>query len=82
MSAIKIGNYYLTKDDPRFLLKKVAELSDKNQEYKEVLSKVKNKIEAKIAFCSCESKGHINHEKCDKTILFLRGLLEDLKEVE
>lgn len=35
MSAIKIGNYYITKNDPRFLLRKVAELTNKNQKLKD-----------------------------------------------
>ena len=39
MAAIKIGNYYITKNDPRFLLRKVAELTDENQKYKEVIDK-------------------------------------------
>ena len=82
MSAIKIGKHYVTKNNPRFLLRKVKELTDENQGYKEVLSKVKNKIEEKIEFCKNESKGHINHDKCDKTALFLKKILDDLKEVE
>ena len=36
MAAIKIGNYYITKNDPRFLLRKVAELTDENQKLKEM----------------------------------------------
>lgn len=39
MAAIKIGKYYITKNDPRFLLRKVAELTDENQKYKEVIDK-------------------------------------------
>ena len=39
MAAIKIGKYYITKNDPRFLLKKVAELTDENSKYKEVIDK-------------------------------------------
>ena len=39
MSALKIGKYYITKNDPRFLLKKVAELTDENSKYKEVIDK-------------------------------------------
>lgn len=39
MSALKIGKYYITKNDPRFLLRKVAELTDENQKYKEVIDK-------------------------------------------
>lgn len=35
MAAIKIGKYYITKNDPRFLLRKVAELTDENQKLKE-----------------------------------------------
>lgn len=48
MSAIKIGNYYITKNDPRFLLRKVAELTNENQELKkrqnEFLKWLENKI--------------------------------------
>lgn len=75
---------YLHTGDPgeRAFHAEVMTLQVENRALKEVLSKVKNKIETKIAFCNCESKGHINHEKCDKTILFLNDLLEDLKEVE
>ena len=40
MAAIKIGKYYITKNDPRFLLKKVAELTDENSKYKEVIDKI------------------------------------------
>ena len=40
MSALKIGKYYITKNDPRFLLKKVAELTDENSKYKEVIDKI------------------------------------------
>lgn len=36
MAAIKIGKYYITKNDPRFLLRKVAELTDENQKLKEM----------------------------------------------
>lgn len=39
MSALKIGKYYITKNDPRFLLRKVAELTDENSKYKEVIDK-------------------------------------------
>lgn len=39
MSALKIGKYYITKNNPRFLLKKVAELTDENSKYKEVIDK-------------------------------------------
>ncbi len=39
MAAIKIGKYYITKNDPRFLLRKVAELTDENSKYKEVIDK-------------------------------------------
>lgn len=44
MSALKIGKYYITKNDPRFLLKKVAELTDENSKYKEVIDKAINKL--------------------------------------
>lgn len=44
MAAIKIGKYYITKNDPRFLLKKVAELTDENSKYKEVIDKAINKL--------------------------------------
>lgn len=48
MSAIKIGNYYITKNDPRFLLRKVAELTNKNQklkdQQKEFIKWLENKI--------------------------------------
>lgn len=37
MSALKIGKYYITKNDHRFLLRKVAELTDENQELKRQL---------------------------------------------
>lgn len=40
MAAIKLGNYYITKNDPRFLLRKVAELTDENSKYKEVINKI------------------------------------------
>lgn len=40
MSALKIGKYYITKNDPRFLLRKVAELTDENSKYKEVIDKI------------------------------------------
>ena len=36
MAAIKLGKYYITKNDPRFLLRKVAELTDENQKLKEM----------------------------------------------
>lgn len=39
MSALKIGKYYITKNDTRFLLRKVAELTDENSKYKEVIDK-------------------------------------------
>lgn len=39
MAALKIGKYYVTKNDPRFLLRKVAELTDENQELKKQLNK-------------------------------------------
>ena len=44
MSALKIGKYNITKNDPRFLLKKVAELTDENSKYKEVIDKAINKL--------------------------------------
>lgn len=74
---------YLHTGDPgeRAFHAEVMTLQVENRALKEVLSNVKNKIEAKIAFCSTEAEGHINHEKCDKTILFLKNLLDDLKEV-
>lgn len=40
MSELKIGKYYITKNDPRFLLRKVAELTDENSKYKEVIDKI------------------------------------------
>lgn len=45
MAAIKIGNYYITKNDPRFLLRKVKELTDENSKYKEVFAKLKDAID-------------------------------------
>ncbi len=39
MRTIKIGNYYITRNDPRFLLRKIKELTDENQKYKEVVDK-------------------------------------------
>ena len=40
MAAIKLGNYYITKNDPRFLLRKVAELTNENSKYKEAFDKI------------------------------------------
>lgn len=57
-------------------------ITEENKQLRDVLNKAKYKIERKIAFCSCEAKGHINSEKCNKTILFLKKLLDDLKEAE
>ena len=53
-----------------------------NQKYKEAFDKVKRETEEKIDFCSNEAEGYIHHEKCDKTTLFLKELLDILKEVE
>ena len=64
------------------LLNENERLIQENQEYKETLNKIKNKIEKKIEFCENEAEGTINNEKCHIAILFLKGLLEDLKEVE
>ena len=44
MSAIKIGAYYLTKNNPRELLRLLAEKQDKIDEYKEVIDKLKEWI--------------------------------------
>ena len=40
MAAIKIGNYYITKNDPKFLLRKVAELTDDTNKYIEVIGNI------------------------------------------
>lgn len=82
MAALKIGNYYITKNDPRFLLRKVAELTDENKQLKNTLSKVKHEIEEELTFCSVEAEGHINPKKCNIAIRFFKKLLEDLKEVK
>ena len=64
------------------ILGEKANLQKENKQLRDTLNKVKNKIEGKMAFCSCEAEGRLNHEKCDKTVLFLKSLLDDLKEVE
>ena len=76
MAAIKIGNYYITKNDPRFLLRKVAELLEENQKYKEVIDKA-------IEFL----KGFHNYEKrfkwCEQDYIdTIEELERILKEVE
>lgn len=40
MAALKIGKYYITKKDTRFLLRKVAELTNENSKYKEAFDKI------------------------------------------
>lgn len=40
MSAIKIGKYYLTKNNPRELLRLLAEKEDRIDTYKEVFDKI------------------------------------------
>lgn len=72
---------FITEEENEYNMN-LEQLQEKYKKLKVVLNKVRKEIEEKIEFCESESKGHINHEKCDKTILFLRGLLEDLKEVE
>ena len=57
-------------------------LEKENKQLRDVLNKAKYKIERKIAFCSSEAEGYINSEKCNKTILFLKKLLDDLEEVK
>ena len=57
-------------------------LEKENKQLRDVLNKAKYKIERKIAICSSEAEGCINSEKCNKTILFLKKLLDDLEEVK
>lgn len=59
----------------------VNKLQEENKQLRDVLNKIKYEIERKIAFCSCEAKGHINPEKCNIAIHFLKKLLDELKEV-
>ncbi len=72
---------FITEEENEYNMN-LEQLQEKYKKLKVVLNKVRKEIEEKIEFCESEAEGHINHEKCDKTILFLRGLLEDLKEVE
>lgn len=74
-----VPNYEITAKEQELIISK---LEKENKQLRDVLNKAKYKIKRKIAFCSCEEKGHINHEKCNKTILFLKDLLDDLKEVQ
>lgn len=63
------------------LFGELLNFQNESKKLKETLNKIKSEIERKIDFCSSESEGYINHEKCDKTIFFLKGLIKDLKEV-
>ena len=56
-------------------------LIQENQKLKDILNKIKTEIEEKIRFCESEAEGHINHEKCNIAIRFLKKLLDDLEEV-
>lgn len=74
MAAIKIGNYYVTKNDPRFLLRKVKELTDENSKYKETFNKLKDAIE------EC---WYMDSENVGEQIFLKKMELKDiLKEVE
>ena len=68
--AIKIGKYYLTRNNPRELLKE-------NQKYKEVIDKASSQIKL---------YGKYNGEKCTRGFSMMSAdfnkLLDILKEVE
>lgn len=73
--------YVLPVDIFDELFDKLLNFQNESKKLKETLNKIKSEIERKIDFCSSESEGYINHEKCDKTIFFFKGLIKDLKEV-
>ncbi len=74
MAAIKIGKYYITKNDPRFLLRKVKELTDENSRYKETFNKLKDAIE------EC---WYMDSDNVEEQVFLKKMELRDiLKEVE
>lgn len=58
------------------------QLQTENKQLKDTLTKAKHEIERKLTFCSAEAEGHINPEKCNIAIHFLKKLLDELKEVQ
>ena len=76
-----VFNYLKLQEKYNEVLKDKVKLKRKNKQLKGVLNKIKTEIEEKVEFCKNESKGHMNHDKCDKTVLFLKRILDDLKEV-
>lgn len=41
-----------------------------------IINTIKTKLEKHIKFCEQEAKGHLNNEKCNRSINFEKGLLD------
>ena len=84
MSAIKIDAYYLTKNNPRELLRLLAEKQDKIDEYKEVIDKAIEYIKIYRSYQKIDNKDYLKgrDEIGCLDICQVDDLLDILKEVK
>lgn len=79
--AIKIGKYYITQNNPRELLRLLAEKQDKIDEYKEVVDKAKA-LNEEISLIIYEDFLEENVIGCKYLYERIKKQLDILKEVK